>query len=68
MTVVRAFDTSNMCARWIDVWKGDKLSDLSRDVWKYFKEFYGIENLAITHIFDDGFGYDDDCYFYDEEF
>lgn len=65
--VLYAFVQSDVCSRFIEIWTGDTLSQLSPDEFRYFVSFYGLENLSLSSFYgsrDDGF-YDD---FFEEEF
>lgn len=64
-----AFVSDSVCARWIEVWIGDSLSQLKTDL-DYFVSFYGFDNLRVTSEYvyksfddfiDDDF-FDDDLY------
>lgn len=59
-----AFVTDNVCARWVEIWIGDSLSQVKNQL-KYFIDFYGFDNLRVTSEYvyessDDFF--DDDFY------
>lgn len=65
--VLYAFVEVDNCARFIEIWTGDTLGQLSLDDFRYFVSFYGRENLSLASCYgsrDDGF-YDD---FFEDEF
>lgn len=50
-SVLFAFVENRFCCSWKPVWYGNSLRDLKKDEFEYFKKFYGISNLSVTHTF-----------------
>lgn len=68
MVILRAFIESDVCAKWIDVWRGNTLRQLDTVTFNYFKSFYGVENMALYHVFDNFVPDYEEEFFYGEFF
>ena len=54
MVILRAFIESDVCASWIEIWRGDTLRELDSMTFNFFKSFYGAKNMSLACSFTDG--------------